>query len=963
MLDPGKSYALLWVKEMDEPNLKLGADWGLSPEEYVASLYRVILRREPDDGGFIHHVSELRQHGDPTQTLGHFLRSAEFRELEQRQRREGENYPLLKSGDDVGTLNNKMIIESSRGHFTDVSFIENVGARSDLFGRKKRSIKTVAVYYPKMSNGGTERVTSRQILAWISLGYRIILLTDVPADPRNDYPYGDVERFVVPPKMMDNQDYRPRGRELTRIFTEQGVDLFVNNLWDETSTVWDVLVAKSLDIPVVVGWHNIFDTRIRTPGDLHLANMRFSGYRYADLVTVLSTVDKIWFQDRGITARVVYNPLPFDVLPATVAPLTGKTIIWVARAERHQKRLDLAIRMFPLVLEKVPGARLLIVGDGPDLEWAKEYADSLGIAASVEFVGYTTDVAKHLARSDIHILTSEFEGWCLALGEAWAYGLPTVMFDLPYLEYVQSGRGYIPVKMGDVSAMAAAVTRLLLDAALRQELGREAREVAEEFDQVSVTEEWRKIFADIETADSLATPLAPDVELRGRRALDKVLGDRFLELEGNFREKVDNYVPVLPSQARPRRPKRKTHRHLLQSAQVVASPFVAAKRAITRALVPDRRLKMIDLSHVGLGDNLMIWTGLFTLLSNGVPICAPGCSLHVQPILGDLATRLFAQFGLLIQRGQPEKQRSPIYTPLPPRNMREWWDTYVGRDWRMNWVEALDQQKTFPREGQDLSFKARMRLALSERFLYRRHSWAEATPGYVGYRVWLPLARRHGVYPLMFLSQLKRSLGPIRRIIADYVDEITPVDDRGAYSGSAAFPVGKSFQTIPPKVFRYVNDALGNDYFKCCIQQDSPWRHDYEAARIMTRNFSDIKDTFRTVKYAKSLLATDSFTSHFAQLLRDDFVLVLSRDMQESIVHPGAHPKVVANHPACAPCNYQERSHFDRCVAGYRYCLAFESGLFAENIVAAVRGQEVERARFDRAPAAVRADGGLTVVR
>ena len=933
---------------MDEPNSRTGADWELSPEDYVASLYRVILRREPDDGGFTHHIRELREHGDPTQTLGHLLRSPEFRELEQRQRREGENYPLLRSGEDSSALNNKMIIESSRGHFTDVSFIENIGKRSNLFGRKKRKIGTVAVYYPKMSNGGTERVTSRQILAWTSLGYRVILLTDLPADPRNDYPYGDVERFVIPPKMMDNQDYRHRGRELTRILQEEEVDVFVNNLWDETSTVWDVLVAKSLDIPVVVGWHNIFDTRIRVSGDLHLANMRFSGYKYADLVTVLSTVDQIWFQDRGVAARVVYNPLTFDALPAVTAPLDGKTVVWVARAERHQKRLDLAIRMFPLVLEKVPDARLLIVGGGPDLEWAKEYTESLGIAASVEFTGYTTDVAKHLARSDVHLLTSEFEGWCLALGEAWAYGLPTVMFELPYLEYVQSGKGHVPVKMGDVSSMAQAVTRLLLDADHRRRLGREAREVAEEFDRVSVTEEWRKIFTDIETADSLATTLAPDVELRGRRALGRVLSDRFLDLEGNFREKIDNYIPILPSQATRQQPRRKVHRHLVKSAKVVVSPFVAAKRALARALVPDTRLKMIDLSRVGLGDNLMIWTGLFALLENGVPICAPGCVLQVQPILGDLATRLFARFGLLIQLGHPVKQLSPIYTPLPPGNIREWWSTYVGRDWRMNWVEALDQQKTFPREGQDLSFSARMRLALSERFIYRRHGWAQATPGYVGYRVWLPLARAHGVFPLIFLSQLKRSLEPIRRIVADYVDDITPIADRAVYAGNVAFPTGKSFQTIPPEVFRYVDDALGGDYFACCVQNDSPWRHDYEAARITTRSFTDVRDTFRVVRYAKSLLTTDSFTSHLAQLLRDDFVLVLSRDMQESIVHPGAHPRIVANHPTCAPCNYQERYHHDRCVAGYRYCLAFENDLFAETIAAAVRGLAAEADRPKR---------------
>lgn len=902
----------------------------LSPEEYVTSLYKSVLKREPDEQGLLNHVKALRRHGDYTKALQEFLNSDEFRKSNSSVTTTDYSLNSSFSIKDGHALDNKAIIECSYSHFDDLNFIEIIRNRSDLHGRHKKKIETIAVYYPKMSNGGTERVTSRQILAWKELGFRVILLTDLPQDPENDYDYGDVKRFIIPPKMMHNHDYRTRGRVLSGILTAHNVDVFVTNLWDETSTVWDVLTVKSLGIPVVVGWHNVFDTRIRNPGDLHLANVRLSGYRYADLVTTLSTVDKLWFRDRGVTARVVYNPLTFDSLPAKTAPLEGKTVVWVARAERHQKRLDLAIRMFPLVLERVPDATLLIVGGGPDLEWAKEYARSLGIAKRVKFTGYTTDVASHLAQSDVHILTSEFEGWCLALGEAWAYGIPSVMFELPYLEYVQSGKGFIPVKMRDISAMAEAVSRLLLDSALRRKLGREAREVLEEFDQVSVKEEWRKIFQDIETKDDLETPLLPGREIRGLQALTTVLADRFLNLATEKR--ADDFLPTLPSAMPVQQPRKKRTRRLLKLGRTAAAPYVLAKQAISRLAAGDRQLRMIDLSHVGLGDNIMIWTGLFTLLSNNAQVCVPGCVMHVQPILADLASRLFAPFGIIVKKGRPERQLSPIYTPLPPTGLKEWWHTYVGRDWRMNWVEALDHQKTFPRNGSDMSFQGRIRLSISERLLYRRRSWAEATPGYVGYRVWLPLALENDVYPLPFLAQLKRSLEPMRKIVADYIDEITPPDERAAYGGNAAFPTGKSFQTISPKAYQVINDELGGDFFRCYVQKDSPWYTEYESHGINPESLPDITETLRLIKYSKNLMTADSFTSHVAQLLRDDFVLVLSRDMQESIVHPGSRPKIMANHPACAPCNYQERYHFDRCVAGYEYCLAFENEAFARNI-------------------------------
>lgn len=908
----------------------------LSPEEYVTALYRTMLGREPDDAGLVAHSLALRAHGDHTRILQAFLESPEFlsRGADGGKSVRPKPVEALQEVEAADPLDIKMIVECSLGHFDDLKFIELIGRRSNLYGRHKRKIQTIAVYYPKMSNGGTERVTSRQILAWTQLGYRVILLTDLPRDPDKDYFYGDVERFLLPPKMMDNHDYRTRGRLLANLLVEQKVDVFVTNLWDETSTVWDVLVAKSLGLPVVVGWHNVFDTRIRSQDDLRLANVRFAGYRYADLVTTLSTVDKLWFRDRGVAARVVYNPLTFDRLPERTAPLDGKTVVWVARAERHQKRLDLAIRMFPLVLTRVPDAKLLIVGGGPDLEWAREYARALGIAGQVEFTGYTTDVARHLARSDVHVLTSEFEGWCLALGEAWAYGVPSVMFDLPYLEYVQSKRGHVAVEMGDISAMAEEVAALLLDDTRRKRLGREAREVIEEFDKVSVAEEWRRIFEDLEFRDDMEMPLPAEQELRGLKALTTVLADRFLHLG---RDRSDRFVPTLPSDMPAQPPRRQTMRGLVTAGRAVAAPYVAARRAVRRFAAPDRRLRMIDLSHVGLGDNIMIWTGLFTLLNDGVDLCAPGCVLHVQPILAELASHLFARFGLVVQRGRPEREISPIYTPLPPSGLGQWWRTYAGGDWRMNWVEALDQQKSFPRIGSDLSFQARMRLAVSERFLYKRRSWAEATPGYIGYRVWAPVALKHGIYPLVFLSRVKQSLAPMRRIVADFVDRITPAAERERWSGNSAFPTGKSFQTIPPATYAAVDEALGPDFFTCYVQRDSPWFVDYEAHGVSPTSLSSINDTLRIIRYSDKLLTTDSFTSHVAQLLRDNFTLVLSRDLKESILHPAANPRVVANHPPCAPCNYQERADFDRCVAGYRYCIAFESERFVREIADSFR--------------------------
>ncbi|MBB3872954.1 glycosyltransferase [Brevundimonas mediterranea] len=913
----------------------------LSPEEYVSLLYSALLGRAPDTEGLKAHSKALRTHGDHSRIIREITSSPEYlsRQLspEQRGKTGATASKRVNAGLSSRTDTLSFIINASKHYFSDPAFLRKLADSDNIFSRRIRPVKNIALYYWRLNNGGTERVTAREIEIWTRMGFNVILITDQEAIPDQDYDYGsEVKRYIIPERMMHNNSYPPRGRALADILQIEEIDLFVTNQWYEVSSVWDVMVAKSLGIPTIVGWHNVFDAGIHNLDDLGLANLRYLGYRHADLIAVLSSVDELWFQSWGVPARLVHNPLTFDELPTTLAPLDGRTIVWVARAEKHQKRIDHVLQMFPMVLAEEPDARLLIVGGGPDLDWAREYAASLGIGHRVNFTGYSKDVSVFIRRSAVHVMTSEFEGYPMVLGEVWAHGVPTVMYDLPHLEYLRSGRGHVVVEQKDVAGLASAVVALLRDKARRIALGAEARHFVEEVISDDLEKTWKDIFHKIGVGENPGSPPAAEqLRIESYGILVKMLGDKMLSLYGPNNSSEPQ--PVLPSQAPAARPTKRGTRRLVRAARVIGAPYAVMKKALSKPTGSRSRLRMIDLSHVGFGDNLMIWTGLFTLLEAGAPVCAPGCVIHVQPILADLCGHIFSRFGLEVRQGHPEREIRPIYTPLPPATTKEWMSTYFGSDWRMNWVEAVDLQKTLPRSGAENSFKARVRLFLSERFIYRRMGWQDAAPTYIGFRAWQPIAAKHGIYPTVFLSQMKRSLQSLRTIMSDYVDDMTSESDRDNFRGNAAFPAGKSFQTIPPLVYKKVNQILGGDYFSCYVQNDSAWHNDFQSNGVQTKNITSVLDTFRIIKYSNSILTTDSFTSHIAQILRDDFTLVLSRDFQESILHPGANPTVVANHPACAPCNYQERYHFDRCVAGYKYCLGFESDAFINRIASAVR--------------------------
>jgi hypothetical protein len=348
-------------------------------------------------------------------------------------------------------------------------------------------------------------------------------------------------------------------------------------------------------------------------------------------------------------------------------------------------------------------------------------------------------------------------------------------------------------------------------------------------------------------------------------------------------------------------------------------------------------LKAVDLSRVGLGDNMMLWSGLYALLDSQRPVCAPDCVIYVPAELRTICAHLFSRFGIQVTAGQPPQQTGPLFSPLPPENVVEACMTYLGTDWRMNWVEALDRQKTFARLGSNDTFKKRVRLRISERVLYKRADWREARPEYIGYRVWYPLARKLGVSPEQFMSDMKRSLAPMRQAMSEYVDNVQTNIRPADIPDTAIFPAGKSFQSMPPETCAAIKNAPHEGEIKFYIQNNDPWIGKFTAAGITPENLDTIDALFKVIKSTRHVVSTDSFSSHIAQFMRDDFVLVLSRDLRENIVHPGANPHIVANHPGCAPCNYHARTDLSTCLAGYSHCIAFDKPEFVQEIVWASR--------------------------
>lgn len=205
------------------------------------------------------------------------------------------------------------------------------------------------------------------------------------------------------------------------------------------------------------------------------------------IIVIPNGVDTVEFRNdpnRRARARRTLNLMETDCVFGAVGRLVPV------------KNHEALITAFAALLEKMPTARLVIIGDGPLREALQACIDRLGVSGRVVLAGQRSDIADLLCAFDVYVLPSLSEGMSVSLLEAMASNLPTVATAVGgNRELVRSGDTGLLVPLGDKDALVRGLLALGSDPHERARQGAAARADCEgDYSQAAMLAQYDRLY-------------------------------------------------------------------------------------------------------------------------------------------------------------------------------------------------------------------------------------------------------------------------------------------------------------------------------------------------------------------------------------------------------------------------------------------------------------------------------------
>jgi glycosyltransferase involved in cell wall biosynthesis len=372
-------------------------------------------------------------------------------------------------------------------------------ARPDRGGRKPH----VLLMQTQAENAGAQEITRLLGAGLTARGYRVTNLFffrksrsfDEPPDtlycassrPRHPlallrmlWTLGRHIRTLKPDAVLTFQHFgNVIGAGVARLVSRAPV--VANQVSSALSMSWPVRTAD-----IVMGSLGFFDRITLNSQDMQREYARYPKAYRSRMVHVPHGFDDKALHLSKDAARQTFN-LPQD-----------RVLLGCAARLHPHKRLDAAIRLLP----GEPSWHLALAGQGADEARLRSLADALNVSDRLHLLGEIPPrrMADFLACLDVFVLPTQAETFGLAAVEAANAGVPSVVTDLPVLREVLSVEGKptaLFVDASDHTKLSEAVSTLLTDRQLSDELRQNAKGLRLRYSVDAMVEEYVRILGQV----------------------------------------------------------------------------------------------------------------------------------------------------------------------------------------------------------------------------------------------------------------------------------------------------------------------------------------------------------------------------------------------------------------------------------------------------------------------------------
>jgi glycosyltransferase involved in cell wall biosynthesis len=255
--------------------------------------------------------------------------------------------------------------------------------------------------------------------------------------------------------------------------THSGVDSWIGGIAARIAGVRVLVRTRHLNIPLRRGLlnfiHYLPDMYITCGENIRETLIGRCGFPADKVVSIPTGVSPAFFHVRRNTeAKIRYGLDKNSIVIANVGIL------------RSVKGHEVTLKAVRRVTDAFPGAKFLIVGDGPRRKILESLVNTLKISEHVIFTGFVEDIPEVYSFTDIAVLSSWSEGLPQSVLQAMAAGVPVVATEVGGVpEVIEHEKTGMLVAPGDHEALAAAVIKMLEDPLLSKRMAGRAKDLAE----------------------------------------------------------------------------------------------------------------------------------------------------------------------------------------------------------------------------------------------------------------------------------------------------------------------------------------------------------------------------------------------------------------------------------------------------------------------------------------------------